>query len=116
LDIVVRLSALGDIIHTAIILEFLPEKVSWLVEEKFSEILEYNPNIEKIEKVNLSQLKKSKLAIFDEYRRVKKLSYSRALDFQGLIKSAVVSKIISKDVVGMAEVREKLASFFIAEL
>jgi len=99
-DLIVRLTALGDIIHTAVILEFLPEKVDWLVEESFAEILNYNPKINKIQKVNLKSLKQSKLNIFSEYKKLKSLNYTKAIDFQGLIKSAIVSKLISKKVIG----------------
>ncbi|NPA50080.1 MAG: lipopolysaccharide heptosyltransferase I, partial [Epsilonproteobacteria bacterium] len=53
MDIIVRLSALGDIIHTAIVLEFLPQKVDWLIEERFAQILEYNPNINALKRINL---------------------------------------------------------------
>ena len=112
MDIVVRLSALGDIIHTAIILQFLPNNVDWLVEEGMAEILEYNPNINKIQKINLKSLKKSKLNIFSEYKKLKNLHYKRAIDFQGLIKSAIASKIVSKEVIGRDEVREKIAKIF----
>ena len=110
--IAVRLSALGDIIHNAIILQFLPQKIDWLVEESMAEILEYNPNINKIQKINLKSLKKSKFNIFNEYKKLKSLNYDTAIDFQGLIKSAIVSKIIANEVIGRDEVREKLAKIF----
>jgi len=112
LDLVVRLSALGDIIHTAIILQFLPNKVDWLVEEGMAEILEFNPNINKIQKVNLKSLKKSKMNIFSEYKKLKKFHYDRAIDFQGLIKSAIVSKIVANEVIGREEIKEKIAKIF----
>jgi len=112
LGLVVRLSALGDIIHTAIILQFLPHKVDWLVEENMAEILEYNPNINKLQKINLKSLKKSKLNIFSEYKKLKALNYDTAIDFQGLLKSAIASKIVAKEVIGRDEVREKLAKIF----
>ena len=112
MDLVVRLSALGDIIHTAIILQFLPNKVDWLVEEGMAEILEFNPNINKIQKVNLKSLKKSKMNIFSEYKKLKKFHYDRAIDFQGLIKSAIVSKIVANEVIGREEIKEKIAKIF----
>jgi len=117
MDILVRLSALGDIIHTAIILQFLPNKVDWLVEESLSEILEYNPNINKIQKINLKSLKKSKMNIFNEYKKLKAIKYyDRAIDLQGLIKSAIVSNIIANKVIGREEVREKLAKMFYTDI
>jgi heptosyltransferase-1 len=114
-DAIVRLSALGDIIHTAIILQFLPKKVDWIVEEGFAEILEHNPHINSIKKVNLKSLKDNKLNIFSEYKKLKTFSYDRAIDFQGLIKSAIVSKIIAKKVVGREDVRENIAKIFYDE-
>jgi heptosyltransferase-1 len=116
LDAIVRLSALGDIIHTAIVLQFLPKKVDWIVEENFAEILVGNPNINFIQKVNLKSLKKNKLNIFGEYKKVKKFpKYEKVIDFQGLIKSAIISKIISKKTIGRIDVRESLAKIFYDE-
>jgi heptosyltransferase-1 len=113
LDAIIRLSALGDIIHTAIILQFLPDKVDWLVEESFAEILEYNPKINKILKVNLKSVKKNKLNIFNEYKKLKKFGvYNNAIDFQGLIKSAIVARIVGNEVIGRKDVREKPAKIF----
>ena len=112
MDLIIRLSALGDIIHTAIILQFLPKKVDWLVEEGMADILEFNPNINKIQKINLKSLKKSKLNIFNEYTKLKLLKYDRAIDFQGLLKSAIVSKLVANEVIGRDEVREKVAKLF----
>jgi heptosyltransferase-1 len=113
LDAIVRLSALGDIIHTAIVLQFLPQKVDWIVEESFAEILVENPNINSLQKVNLKSLKTSKLNIFNEYKKVKKFpKYEKAIDFQGLLKSAIVSKIISKKTIGRENIRENIAKVF----
>ncbi|GAB6074816.1 lipopolysaccharide heptosyltransferase I [Nautilia lithotrophica] len=113
MDLIVRLSALGDIIHTAIVLQFLPEKIDWVVEEGFAEILEYNPKINKILRVNLKSIKKSKSNIFKEYKKIKKFGvYDNAIDFQGLIKSAVVARILGNEVIGRENIREKLAKIF----
>ena len=107
---IVRLSALGDIIHTAIILEFIPE-VDWIVEERFAQILEYHPKVT-IHPVNLKSLKQNKLNIFSEYRKLKQLHFDVAIDFQGLIKSAIVSKIVANEVIGRDDVRENIAKLF----
>jgi len=113
MDLFVRTSALGDIIHTAVILQFLPDKVDWIVEEGFSQILEYNPNINKILSVNLKSLKKSKLNIFKEFKRLKTYgNYNRAIDFQGLIKSAIIARIMANETVGMEKCKESIAKMF----
>jgi len=112
MEIIVRLSALGDIIHTAVVLQFLPKKVDWLVEESFADILKYNPNIESIQTINLKSLKKSKINIFNEYNKIKDLKYQKAIDFQGLLKSAIVAKIISNQVIGRKDIKEGVAKIF----
>jgi len=58
---IIRLSALGDIIHAAVINEFLYKsgiKVDWIVEERFREILDYNKYINEIKTVNLKNKKR----------------------------------------------------------
>ena len=113
MDLIVRLSALGDIIHTAIVLQFLPAKIDWIVEEGFADILEYNPKINKLLKVDLKSIKKSKANIYKEYKKIKKFGiYDNAIDFQGLIKSAIVARILGNKVIGRENVREKLAKIF----
>jgi len=112
MEIIVRLSALGDIIHTAVVLQFLPKKVDWLVEESFADILKYNPNIESIQTIKLKSLKKSKINIFNEYNKIKDLKYQKAIDFQGLLKSAIVAKIISNQVIGRKDIKERVAKIF----
>ena len=113
MEIILRLSALGDIIHTAVVLQFLPNPVDWIVEEGFAEILEYNPDINKILKVNLKSIKKSKKNIFKEYKKIKSFgTYDMAIDFQGLLKSAMVARIVGNEVIGMENAREKIAKIF----
>ena len=111
---IIRLSALGDIIHSMVILEFLYKngiKVDWIVEERFSEILDYNPYINKIKKVNL----KDKKRLFFEINRIRKWEkYDLVIDFQGLLKSAILGRIVGKKVIGCDgyHTKEKLALLF----
>ena len=116
---IVRLSALGDIIHTASVLQFIKKKIpdikiDWVVEERFYKILENNPDIDTIIKADLKSIKKDKKAIFKEIKRFKKLNgYDLVIDFQGLIKSAISSRLISKNVAGYDKdsIRESLSSY-----
>ena len=50
---IVKLSAMGDIIHAMVALEFIKKnnpkiEIDWIVEEAFVPILEHNPNINNI--------------------------------------------------------------------
>jgi heptosyltransferase-1 len=127
---IVKLSAMGDIIHTMIVLQFikkqLPQvKIDWIVEESFSGILENNPHIDNILTINLKSIKKNKLAIFEQIKILNsyaKNNYDIVIDAQGLLKSAIVSKIVGGRIVGSKivgfdkdSIRESIASWFYDE-
>ncbi len=124
---IVKLSAMGDIIHAMVALQFIkktfPEAtIDWIVEEGFKGILENNPHINNILTVNLKSIKIKKSAIFTQYKLLQKYgknNYDVVIDAQGLLKSAIVSRIIGGRVVGSFvagfdtdSIREKIASLF----
>ncbi len=119
---IVKLSALGDIVHAMVALQFIkansPDiQIDWIVEERFAEVLANNPDIDNILTVNLKGLKTDKAGIFQQLKKILKLAhnnYDLVIDAQGLIKSAVTAKLIGKRIAGFdaASVREKAASWF----
>ena len=119
---IVKLSAMGDIIHAMVALQFIKKNnpnilIDWFVEESFSQVLDNNPHIDNIYKLNLKSIKKNKLEIFNQIKLIKSYSknnYDLVIDAQGLIKSAIVSRLLSKDVAGFDKesIREKSASYF----
>ena len=120
---IVKLSALGDIVHAMVVLQFIklhnPKVIiDWIVEEEFAELLESNPDIHQIHKVNLKKAKKNKSfsVLINELLKVRKLGlYDIVVDLQGIIKSALISKLInSKITLGFDKLssREGLSSFF----
>lgn len=120
---IVKLSAMGDIIHAMVVLQFIkiqrPElQIDWIVENGFKGVLENNPHIDNILPVNLKSIKKKKFEIFNQLNLVKKYSkknYDLIIDAQGLLKSAIVSKILGKNmIVGFNKnsIRESIASRF----
>ena len=120
---IVKLSALGDIIHTMVALQFIKKhypvsQIDWIVDQQFKSILENNPHISKIHTVSFKKAKKEKsiLLILKELNKIRVLGkYDLVIDAQGLIKSAIVAKLIpSKITVGfdINSIREKLASYF----
>ncbi len=100
---IVKLSALGDIIHAMVALQFIkahyPEiRIDWIVEQRFAEVLKHNPDIDNILTVNLKGLKTNKAGIFAQLKKIRGYAnnnYDWVIDAQGLIKSAVTAKIIS---------------------
>lgn len=120
---IVKLSALGDIIHAMVVLQFIkknnPEiEIDWVVEERYRGLLQFNPDINKIHVVNIknSKKKKSLYLFINELRKVRQFgSYDLVIDLQGLFKSAIISRLIRSSVtVGFEKfsARESFASIF----
>ena len=124
---IVKLSAMGDIIHAMIALQFIKQKfptaqIDWIVEKSFAQVLEHNPDIRSILPLQLKSIKKDKSEIFNQYKLVKKYAqtkYDVIIDAQGLIKSALVAFLIKKSnpqatLYGFSKssIRENVASFF----
>jgi heptosyltransferase-1 len=124
---IVKLSAMGDIIHAMVALQFIKKKyptctIDWIVEEGFKSVLEGNPHINNILTVNLKAVKKNKKEIFNQIKLLRQYgqsNYDVVIDAQGLLKSAIVSKIVGARIVGSFisgfsknSIREGIASWF----
>ncbi|MGR8936086.1 MAG: lipopolysaccharide heptosyltransferase I [Gammaproteobacteria bacterium] len=122
---VVKLSALGDIVHAMVALQFIKEydpaiSIDWVVEEIFAPVLHFNPHIDRILPVNLKALKKNKLQFFRELQKVRHFAerrYDLIIDAQGLLKSALTSKLLGQRTAGFARdsIREPAASWLYSE-
>ncbi len=119
---IVKLSALGDIVHAMVALQFIKKRipnlqVDWLVEQRFAELLRENPDINQIHAVNIKALKQNKKNVFKEVAKIRQLrknQYDLVIDAQGLIKSAMTARLISSRTSGFDKnsIREKAASSF----
>jgi heptosyltransferase-1 len=119
---IVKLSALGDIVHAMVALQFIkahspPIQIDWIVEESFAGVLKNNPDIENILTVNLKSLKANKAGIFQQIKNVRQYAlnhYDLVIDAQGLIKSAIIARLAGSRVAGFDadSIREKPASWF----
>jgi heptosyltransferase-1 len=119
---IVKLSALGDIVHAMVALQFikaaLPDsRIDWVVEERFAGVLKDNPDIDNVLTVNLKSLKTNKMAVFRQLKTIRGYAvnnYDLVIDAQGLIKSAVTAGLLGKRVAGFDadSIREKAASWF----
>ncbi len=135
--LIVRLGALGDILHALPAVTglraALPDAViGWVIEERWSELLtakgtkpnlegisEQKPVVNLIHTVNTRQWRRNffRPAMAREIRldlgRIRHVQYDFALDFQGAIKSAVLASISGAAVkAGFATPRESAARFF----
>ncbi|HEU5410628.1 MAG TPA: glycosyltransferase family 9 protein [Candidatus Acidoferrales bacterium] len=89
--LVLRMSALGDIIHTLPAVHSLREafpsaQIDWLVDEKWAPILAGNPDISNIIAMNRGSWRKVMSAV----GWLRRARYDVAIDFQSLYRSAIM--------------------------
>jgi len=118
---IVKLSALGDIVHAAVALQFIRQalptmQIDWVVEQRFADLLQHNPDINRIITVNLKALKQHKSRLLAEIRQLKARAdthYDWVIDAQGLIKSALTARLLTGHTVGFDQhsIREKPAAW-----
>ena len=110
--LIVKMSSLGDVIHT---LPALTDAVSarpdlrfdWVVEEAFAEVPAWHPAVERVIPIALRRWRKQPLKTLSgtEWRRFRHelglAHYDRVIDAQGLLKSAFVSRLADAPVFGL---------------
>jgi lipopolysaccharide heptosyltransferase I len=100
----VKLGSIGDVVHTlpslAAVRRALPSaEISWVVEPGAAEILRDNPLLNRLIEVDTKALRRGPvsgetlLAPRQQLRRLRASSFDTALDFQGLLKSAFISRL-----------------------
>ncbi len=119
---IVRLSALGDIINSALILQFIKQAypdahIEWICEEAFAPIIQEHPDLYAVHTVAIKRAKKTKSLslLLQTISKLRSLGeYDKIIDLQGLLKSAIVARLIGKNIYGFDKesIREGLASYF----
>ncbi len=122
---IIKLSAIGDIALSVFVCEFIKQKyptskISWFVQKGFGEIIKHNPYCDNINEIDLKAIKTNKKAIFDilkDIKQYKQNNYDIIIDMQGLIKSAILAKLLSSknsQIVGFCKnsIKEGIASWF----
>ena len=134
--LVVRLSAMGDIIHTlpavAALREAFPHAtLGWLIEERWAELLctlryprsgrrsPQRPMVDRVHSVNTADWRRT-LFSFNTWQQMavglselRGVHYDAAVDFQGAIRSALLARWSGAPVVyGSAQPRENAASMW----
>jgi heptosyltransferase I len=134
--LIVRLSAMGDVIHTLPAAVFLRRAfprahIGWLIEERWAELLcapgsprrgarsALRPLVDEVHAVNLKLWRKSLLSISTLQRiatvwnDVHGAHYDTAVDLQGAIRSAMLARLSGARVIlGAAEPRESPSSLW----
>jgi len=102
--LVVRLGSLGDIVHAlpavASLRDAFPQaRIDWLVEARWAELLELNPDLSNVFSVDTRAWRRAPLSpatwrgIGALRHTLREASYDAAIDFQGLYKSAVLARM-----------------------
>ena len=112
----VRLGAMGDIIHTLPAAAWLKQShpgshLTWLVEEKWAPLLEGNRYVDRVVVLR----RKTFADVVAARRELRSARYDFAVDFQGLIKSAVAASAANPERIygfHQSQVRERVAALF----
>lgn len=102
--LLVKMSSMGDLIHTLPALtdamKAIPNlEVDWVVESAFTDIPQWHPAVKNIIVISLRQWKKNIFNInniatmMQFYKKLREKKYDLVIDAQGLLKSAIVSKM-----------------------
>jgi len=118
----VRLTSLGDIILAMASLQVvrrrLPEShITWVAERRFADILDHNPDIQQIVRVDLKEMKRKKSlsALRAGYRSLALCGdFDAVIDLHGMLKSSVIAAILGGVRHGFARQmrKEPLAGLF----
>ena len=112
--LIVRLGSTGDIVHAlpslAVIRGALPDaEISWVVERRSAEILRSNPLLDRLIEIDTKALRRGLMsgetlrAPRQQLRLLRASAFDLALDFQGLIKSAMIARLSgARRIVGFA--------------
>ena len=127
--LVIRLSSIGDIIHTLPAVAALGEafpgaRIDWTIEPRYAPLLQGNPFVRRVlafdtlgwrrrlaSAITLEEVVRSLLELHE-------LPFDAAIDFQGLLKSALIARLSrARQRVGFSEygLREPLAAAFYTE-
>jgi heptosyltransferase-1 len=124
--LIIRLSSLGDIIHTlpafsALRKKFPQARISWMVEEKGQEILDLVAGLDRTIILHPSEWGFHRRRFWSEIFRLREKTNGKkqvALDFQGLVKSALLAFLTRAPTrIGFHKknLKEPLASLFYTE-
>ena len=101
--LIVKLSSIGDVIHTlpalAAIRYALPDaQINWAVEREAAEILRGNSFLDNLIELDTRSLRGKTISEIlpdasRQFRQLRRFSFDVAIDFQGLLKSATIAKL-----------------------
>ncbi|MEE8348033.1 MAG: glycosyltransferase family 9 protein [Acidobacteriota bacterium] len=121
--LIVKLGSFGDIIHTIPAQQQIhrhrPDtEIHWLTEPPYAELLGQIPGLKRVWPADTKKWRKQLSSLTESFPLIRSLRRQRfdlALDFQGLVKSAVLARLSgAREVVGFTreQAREPASSYF----
>src|SRR5437870_212272 len=118
--LIIKPSSLGDIVHTlpavALVRDAYPRaQITWVINPEFAPLLRGNSDVDHVHLFPRSDLVGlgAPRSFGPWWKTTRKLQPDVALDFQGLLRSAVIAKISrAKQVYGMSDAREGSRLFY----
>src|SRR5213079_601490 len=118
--LIIKPSSLGDIVHTlpavALIADAHPEaEITWVINPEFAPLLRGNPDVDHVHIFPRGEFRGlgAPSSLGRWIKTTRKLRPDLALDFQGLLRSALIARISgAKEIYGMSDAREGSRCFY----
>jgi heptosyltransferase-1 len=114
--LVVRIGSMGDVIHAlpacaTLKHSFSGSTLTWVIHPRWAQLLEGNPFIDRIIRLD----RRNPGSVADAWRALRETRHDFAVDFQGLLLSALIASLARSDRIfgfHQSQVRERLAAVF----
>ena len=118
--LIIKPSSLGDIVHTlpavALIHDAHPRaRITWVINSEYTALLRGNPDVDHVHVFPRGEFRGlgAPRSLLPWLRNTRELQPDLALDFQGLLRSALIAKISgAKEIYGMSDAREGSHLFY----
>jgi lipopolysaccharide heptosyltransferase I len=97
--LIVRLGSLGDVVHAIPVAAALRNRfplahIDWLVDPRYIELLDLVECVDRRIPVDPRELRAGNSHLFSTLRMLRRTRYDAAIDLQGLLKSAVLARLV----------------------
>ena len=118
--LVIKPSSLGDVVHTlpavAAVRDAHPRaEITWVINPEWAPLLRGSPDVNHVHIFPRGEISGigAPRSLFPWLKRTKELRPDLALDFQGLLRSALIAKVSrAKEILGMSDAREGSRLFY----
>src|SRR5438093_2473730 len=118
--LIIKPSSLGDIVHTLPAVALLRDadpgaEITWVINPEFAPLLRGNPDVNHIHFFPRGEFRGlgAPQSLLPWLKKTRAIRPELALDFQGLLRSALIAKISrAKEIYGMSDAREGSRCFY----